>query len=66
MVWYVQRLFSLSKVSGQKAAQFVLHKFPQNFAYDAAEPQIEVCLTLSFLDQKLTVTLEEYRKYIRL
>ena len=44
LMFVVQRVFALSKASGQKAAQYVLHKFPQNFANDPAEPQIEVCL----------------------
>ena len=39
----LQRLFALSKASGQKAAQYVLQRYPQNFANDPAEPQIEVC-----------------------
>ena len=43
-LFVLQRVFALSKASGQKAAQYVLHKFPQNFANDPAEPQIEVCL----------------------
>jgi len=38
-----QRLFALSKASGQKAAQYVLHRYPQNFTNDPADPQIEVC-----------------------
>lgn len=39
-----QRLFAFSKASGQKAAQYVLHRYPQNFANDPAEPQIEALM----------------------
>jgi len=42
-------MFALSKVSGQKAAQYVLHKYPQNFGNDPAEPQIEVCVADMFI-----------------
>jgi len=48
-LYLLQRLFALSKVSGQKAAQYVLHKYPQNFANDPAEPQIEVCIPDMFI-----------------
>jgi len=41
-VLILQRLFALSKASGQKAAQYVLQQYPQNFANDPADPQIEV------------------------
>ena len=44
-----QRTFALSKVSGQKAAQYVLQKHPDCFANDTAEPLIEVCLRDIFI-----------------
>jgi len=54
----LQRLFALSKASGQKAAQYVLQRYPQNFANDPAEPQIEVCLV--FVQATLFVCLSPF------
>jgi len=38
----VQRLFTLSKVSGQKAAQYVIRQYPRNILFNPADPEVEV------------------------
>jgi pentatricopeptide repeat domain-containing protein 3 len=39
-----KRRFALAKVSGQKAAQFVIARYPGNFANDPADPPIEALM----------------------